>query len=47
MLRVELRSRGRKAAMRGRSAGAEEQICRVLVFNISKSETVGLLPVPG
>jgi hypothetical protein len=31
MLRVELRRRGRNVAMRGRRAGAEEQICWVVV----------------
>lgn len=47
MLRVELRRRGRKAAMRGRRAGAEEQICWLLALIISSSQSgVGSLTNP-
>ena len=34
MLRVELRRRGRNAAIRGRRAGAEEQIWFLLVLYV-------------
>ena len=46
MLRVEPRRRGRKAAMRGRRAGAEEQICWLLASTVTSSESVGSLTNP-